>query len=144
MPQSFSILKVHGGTIFSSCSDGQIYLHSFPEDQPHYDMAETENSTSVMINRGNGSVSVSADPEQPTELCEGPKRCKTGKTGLVKSSSSFQVSKISIMFNYKCASQSSIFLVSVVFIKLGLSQIAQPSKSLWKIISVASPQRKYF
>ena len=113
MPQSFSILKVHGGTIFSSCSDGQIYLHSFPEDQPHYDMAETENSTSVMINRGNGSVSVSADPEQPTELCEGPKRCKTGKTGLVKSSSSFQVSKISIMFNFKCASQSWLVLCSL-------------------------------
>ena len=110
-PQPLSILKVHGGTIFSSCSDGQIYLHSFPEDQPHYDMAETENSTSVMINRGNGSVSVSADPEQPTELCEGPKRCKTGKTGLVKSSSSFQVRIVETMFEYSCASQSSIFLV---------------------------------
>ena len=41
---------------------------------------------------------MAADPEQSTEICEGPKRCKTGKTGLVKSSSSFQVNFVSMLF----------------------------------------------
>ena len=30
-------------------------------------------------------------PEGSTEICDGPKLCRTGKTGLVRSSSSFQV-----------------------------------------------------
>jgi hypothetical protein len=93
---------VYGNTIYSSCSDGQIYMHTFPDggSQPHYEMAvdaDTDASTSVLLSRENRTVA--ADPEQPTELCEGPKRCKTGKTGLVKSSSSFQA----VNFFHFCA-----------------------------------------
>ena len=32
-------------------------------------------------------------PESSTEVCDGPRLCRTGKTGLVRSSSSFQVSR---------------------------------------------------
>ena len=32
-----------------------------------------------------------ATPEEPTAVCLGPRLCRTGKTGLVRSSSSFQV-----------------------------------------------------
>ena len=32
-----------------------------------------------------------SSPESSTEVCDGPRLCRTGKTGLVKSSSSFQV-----------------------------------------------------
>jgi len=51
--------------------------------------ADSESSTSVLLS--GKSHSLAADPERSTEICEGPKKCKTGKTGLVKSSSSFQV-----------------------------------------------------
>ena len=33
-----------------------------------------------------------SSPENCTEICDGPRLCRTGKTGLVRSSSSFQVS----------------------------------------------------
>ena len=36
-------------------------------------------------------------PESSTEVCDGPRLCRTGKTGLVKSSSSFQVRQYVIM-----------------------------------------------
>ena len=40
-----SIFRVFGGSIYSSCSDGHIYNHAFPElnnDTVHYDMAYDE------------------------------------------------------------------------------------------------------
>ena len=40
-----SILCVYGDSIYSSCSDGHIYSHTFPElskDTVHYDMAFDE------------------------------------------------------------------------------------------------------
>ena len=97
---SYFEFQVFGSTIYSSCSDGQVYCHSFPTEgaQPHYEMAvdaDTDSCTSVLLNRENRSMA--ADPEQSTEICEGPKRCKTGKTGLVKSSSSFQVNFVSML-----------------------------------------------
>jgi hypothetical protein len=103
-------VQVHGSTIFSSCSDGHVYLHSFPPEgaQPHYEMAvdaENDTSTNVLLSRENRSMAV--DPEQSTEVCEGPKRCKTGKTGLVKSSSSFQVKSLK---SYICFFLSFPFL----------------------------------
>merc|ERR1719209_2815604 len=33
-----------------------------------------------------------SSPENCTEICDGPRLCRTGKAGLVRSSSSFQVS----------------------------------------------------
>lgn len=81
-----TILKVFDGTIFSSCSDGHVYLQAFPSGTPHYEMATEQESSADVV--WNGGI---ASPEAPTEVCEGP-RCKTGKTGLVRSSSSFQVS----------------------------------------------------
>merc|ERR1719458_884601 len=54
-------------------------------------MAKEQEDTacSVLWKEGGGLAS---QPEDPTELCLGPRLCRTGKTGLVKSSSSFQVS----------------------------------------------------
>ena len=43
-------------------------------------------------------IGVVARPESATELCVGPGRCRTGKTGIEKSSSSFQV-KSSLFYN---------------------------------------------
>ena len=40
-----SIFRVFGGSIYSSCSDGHIYNHAFPElnsETVHYDMAYDE------------------------------------------------------------------------------------------------------
>ena len=70
-------------------------MHSFPDEGqlPHYEMAvdaDDDTASAVMLDKqGSGVV---ARPEKPTELCLGPGRCQTGKTGIVKSSSSFQVS----------------------------------------------------
>ena len=52
-------------------------------------MAKEQEDTacSVLWKEGGGLAS---QPEDPTELCLGPRLCRTGKTGLVKSSSSFQ------------------------------------------------------
>ena len=75
----------------------QIYMHSFPDEGqlPHYEMAvdaDDDTASAVMLDKqGSGVV---ARPEKPTELCLGPGRCQTGKTGIVKSSSSFQVSLV--------------------------------------------------
>ena len=75
----------------------QIYMHSFPDEGtfPHYEMAvdaDDDTACAVMLDKkGSGVV---AKPELATELCLGPGRCQTGKTGIVKSSSSFQASFI--------------------------------------------------
>lgn len=72
-------------------------MHSFPDEGtfPHYEMAvdaDDDTACAVMLDKkGSGVV---AKPELATELCLGPGRCQTGKTGIVKSSSSFQASFI--------------------------------------------------
>ena len=70
-------------------------MHTFPDEGtlPHYEMAidaDDDTASAVMLDKKNSGVM--AKPEQATELCLGPERCQTGKSGLVKSSSSFQVS----------------------------------------------------
>ena len=40
-----------------------------------------------------------SSPENSTEICDGPRLCRTGKTGLVRSSSSFQV-LINVFYSY--------------------------------------------
>jgi len=110
-----SILCVYGDSIYSSCSDGHIYSHTFPElskDTVHYDMAFDEEgaiasalATTTLRKTGEGNpvpeedtaskgvtTQLLSSPESSTEVCDGPRLCRTGKTGLVKSSSSFQVS----------------------------------------------------
>merc|ERR1719468_738115 len=74
-----------------SCGDGKIFLHTFPEGEQHYDMLRNfeRNSVAAVFNCGDGGLAPSVD--KPTMLCEG-KLCKAGKTGLARSSSSFQVS----------------------------------------------------
>ena len=47
-----SIFRVFGGSIYSSCSDGHIYNHAFPElnsETVHYDMAYDEEGNDVII-----------------------------------------------------------------------------------------------
>lgn len=88
-----TVIKVFGNTIYSSCSDGEIYMHSFPDEGtfPHYQMAvdaDDDTASSVMLSSGSAVV---AKPENCTELCLGPGKCQTGKSGISKSSSSFQV-----------------------------------------------------
>lgn len=82
--------RVHRDTIYSSCADGQVLCHSFPTNVPHYEMATEQDPTasSVVCRDGN----LATVPEDRTEICYGARLCRTGKTGLVKSSSSFQVS----------------------------------------------------
>ena len=48
---------------------------------------QEEAACSALWTEGGGLAS---QPEEPTELCRGPRLCRTGKTGLVRSSSSFQ------------------------------------------------------
>ena len=67
-------------------------------------------ATTTLRNRGEGNPVPEEDtaskgvttqllstPESSTEVCDGPRLCRTGKTGLVKSSSSFQVRQYVIM-----------------------------------------------
>ena len=51
-----------------------------------------EQSVTATLSRG----TVTESPENPTAVCPGPRLCRVGKTGLVRSSSSFQV-KIQLM-----------------------------------------------
>ena len=148
---------MYGDSIYSSCSDGHIYSHTFPElskDTVHYDMAFDEEgnfsdklknwyfhlkynsfsdedvmyishiifdfcavgaiasalATTTLRKTGEGNpvpeedtaskgvtTQLLSSPESSTEVCDGPRLCRTGKTGLVKSSSSFQVRQYVIM-----------------------------------------------
>ena len=145
---------MYGDSIYSSCSDGHIYSHTFPElskDTVHYDMAFDEEgnfsdelkklychlkfsdedliyisyiifdlcavgaiasalATTTLRKTGEGNpvpeedtaskgvtTQLLSSPESSTEVCDGPRLCRTGKTGLVKSSSSFQVRQYVMM-----------------------------------------------
>jgi hypothetical protein len=69
-------------------------MHTFPDEGalPHYEMAvDADDDTASAVMLGQQGSGVVAKPENATELCIGPGRCQTGKTGIVKSSSSFQV-----------------------------------------------------
>lgn len=86
-----SVLKVENDIIYSSSGDGNIYKHRFPVGEQHYDMLTTDqerNSVSGLF-QGPGK-GLAPLVERPTVLCEG-KLCKAGKSGLAKSSSSFEV-----------------------------------------------------
>ncbi|XP_071747049.1 uncharacterized protein [Lepeophtheirus salmonis] len=85
-------LRVYENKIYSSCSDGKIYIHEFPQGQQHYDMAEEEETDLVNVVSLSSNGTLSEAPKNPTELCLGGFRCRTGKTGITKSSSSFMVS----------------------------------------------------
>merc|ERR1711922_45520 len=76
--------------IVSSCGDGKIFIHTFPEGEQHYDMLRNYERNSVAaVFKGEQGLAPSV--ERSTMKCEG-KLCKAGKTGLARSSSSFQVS----------------------------------------------------
>eukprot|EP00096_Caligus_rogercresseyi_P008453 TRINITY_DN2726_c0_g1_i2.p1 TRINITY_DN2726_c0_g1~~TRINITY_DN2726_c0_g1_i2.p1 ORF type:complete len:253 (-),score=52.53 TRINITY_DN2726_c0_g1_i2:134-892(-) len=86
-------LRVYDNKIYSSCSDGYIYIHEFPVGQQHYEMAveqERDGMNSVVSFSRNSLVSESS--QNSTELCLRGFKCRTGKTGISKSSSSFMVS----------------------------------------------------
>eukprot|EP00088_Acartia_fossae_P045363 TRINITY_DN4882_c0_g1_i7.p1 TRINITY_DN4882_c0_g1~~TRINITY_DN4882_c0_g1_i7.p1 ORF type:complete len:522 (-),score=121.21 TRINITY_DN4882_c0_g1_i7:334-1899(-) len=84
-----SVISVHKNTIISSCGDGKIFLHTFPEGEQHYDMLRNYERNSVAaVFQGTQGLAPSVD--KCTVVCEG-KLCKVGKTGLARSSSSFQV-----------------------------------------------------
>ena len=86
-----TISRVEGDSIYSSCSDGKIYRHDFPKGKQHFEMAtEQEDVVNNAVMSSNGVMNEA--PKNATEMCLGSRRCQTGKTGLVKSSSSFMVS----------------------------------------------------
>jgi len=86
-----SVMRVEGDTIISASGDGNIYLHRFPVGQQHYDMLTTcQERNSVAVLYQGPDAGLAASVESPTVLCEG-RLCKAGKTGLAKSSSSFEV-----------------------------------------------------
>jgi len=86
-----SVMKVDGDSVISASGDGNIYIHSFPSGQQHYDMltsCQERNSVAVLYQ---GATAGLADTvERPTVKCEG-RLCRAGKTGLARSSSSFEV-----------------------------------------------------
>ena len=93
-----STFCVHSDTIYSSCSDGKIYAHSFPkvdnDSNVHYDMAfddDTTTASALATLDKQTSMVATKSHEKSTEVCDGPRFCRTGKTGLIRSSSSFQV-----------------------------------------------------
>lgn len=86
-----SVIKVHNDTVVSSCGDGLIYLHNFPRGEQHYDMLRSQERNSVAVLYQGKDKGFAATVDRSTILCEG-KLCKAGKSGLAKSSSSFQVS----------------------------------------------------
>jgi len=86
-----SVISVQKDTIFSTSGDGNIYLHRFPEGKQHYDMLRTQERNSVAVLYQGPQIGFAPTVEKPTVICEG-KLCKAGKSGLAKSSSSFEVS----------------------------------------------------
>jgi len=85
-----SRVTVQKDTIFSTSGDGNIYLHRFPEGKQHYDMLRTQERNSVAVLYQGPQIGFAPTVEKPTVICEG-KLCKAGKSGLAKSSSSFEV-----------------------------------------------------
>lgn len=86
-----SVLRVQGDSIISASGDGNIFLHRFPEGQQHYDMLTTcQERNSVAVLYQGPTAGLADTVEQPTVPCLG-RFCKAGKTGLAKSSSSFEV-----------------------------------------------------
>merc|ERR1719228_750596 len=85
-----SVISVQKDTIFSSSGDGNIFLHRFPEGKQHYDMLRTQERNSAAVLYQGPQVGFAPAVERPTVVCQG-KLCKAGKTGLAKSSSSFEV-----------------------------------------------------
>jgi len=86
-----SVLAVEGDCIVSASGDGSVLLHKFPQGQQHYDMLTTcqeRNSVAVLYQGPNAGLADNV--ESPTLPCLG-RFCKAGKTGLAKSSSSFEV-----------------------------------------------------
>lgn len=84
-----SILRVQGNSIFSSSGDSKVFIHTFPEGEQHYDMLRTyeRNSVAVLFQ---GKKGLAPSESKPTVICEG-KHCRVGKSGLARSSSSFEV-----------------------------------------------------
>ena len=62
----------------------------FPEGKQHYDMLRTQERNSVAVLYQGPKGGFAATVDKPTVQCEG-KLCKAGKSGLAKSSSSFEV-----------------------------------------------------
>ena len=67
-----------------------VIIYRFPEGKQHYDMLRTQERNSVAVLYQGPQKGFAATVEKPTVLCEG-KLCKAGKSGLAKSSSSFEV-----------------------------------------------------
>ena len=115
-----SVIAVHKDTIFSASGDENIYLHRsdrlasdlerklyiclsnisqnckifllgrFPTGKQHYDMLRTQERNSVAVLYQGPQSGIAPAVERQTVSCQG-KLCKAGKSGLAKSSSSFQV-----------------------------------------------------
>jgi len=85
-----SVISVQKDTIISTSGDGNIFLHRFPEGKQHYDMLRTQERNSVAVLYQGPKGGFAATVDKPTVQCEG-KLCKAGKSGLAKSSSSFEV-----------------------------------------------------
>jgi len=86
-----SVMSVEDDCIVSASGDGSVLLHKFPQGQQHYDMLTTcqeRNSVAVLYQGPNAGLADNV--ESPTLPCLG-RACKAGKTGLAKSSSSFEV-----------------------------------------------------
>jgi len=86
-----SVMRVEGDSIISASGDGNIFMHKFPSGQQHYDMLTTcQERNSVAVLYQGPTAGLADTVEQPTLQCQG-RFCKAGKTGLKKSSSSFEV-----------------------------------------------------
>jgi len=95
-----SVIAVHKDTVFSASGDQNIWLHRFPTGKQHYDMLRTQERNSVAVLYQGPQSGIAPSVERSTLPCEG-KLCKAGKSGLAKSSSSFQVN-----FNFKPLTKS--------------------------------------
>jgi len=84
------VLGVHGNSVYSSSGDGKLYIHTFPEGEQHYDMLRTYERNSVAVCYQGAGKQFAPELDRPTIVCEG-RLCKVGKSGLARSSSSFEV-----------------------------------------------------
>ena len=88
-----AVISVSGGP-----NGGKMWIHTFPRDQPRYEMAinnEEEDSLAASGVLVGGSLATT-DEGECAEVCRGPRLCRVGKTGLVRSSSSFQVRSLAL------------------------------------------------
>jgi len=81
----------HRAVVSASTDGGTLIVRTFPAGRARYRMAGGDDVAEASARWDGAGKGLAVHPDRPTAVCPGPRVCKVGKTGLVRSSSSFQV-----------------------------------------------------